>query len=453
MGRDNVVLNKAVKRNHRLADWLVASVMALMTAIGACATLGVLYFQRGQMLNNGYNKSLYEVSDNIDNIEVRLSKLAVSNDDFESALLANEIWRQSDNAASNLAQLPLEHNSIGKTTKFVNQLGEYTYSLGKKLSGGGKLTEDEKQTVEGLHAACRGIKSGIDDLTAKVNDGYNIMRHMNPNKKQANFKSGFDDMEKNSVDYPKMIYDGPFSDSTESRDFKAVKELEEITPEQAGDKIRDRLSFAGIQSVDYLGEAGGDLLTYEFEVKADGGGMYVQITKQGGYFLMINRNSDVRQSKLSDEQAVAAAERIAAELGYVGMSGVWYNEIGNIAYVNLAFSEGGIIIYPDLVKVKISLDDGMLMGVEAQAYCCNHTGARGLKSTISENTARSMLSYKLEVGNVRLAVIPKGQKEVLCYEFACSYKDMDYFVYIDAGDGKQVDVQRVVDSAQGKQLS
>ena len=50
------------------------------------------------------------------------------------------------------------------------------------------------------------------------------------------------------------------------------------------------------------------------------------------------------------------------------MSVVWYNAQEGIGYVNLAPEIDGAIYYPDLVKVKIALDDGTLLTVYYKKY-------------------------------------------------------------------------------------
>ena len=121
----------------------------------------------------------------------------------------------------------------------------------------------------------------------------------------------------------------------------------------------------------------------------------------------------------------------------------------NEAYFNLAPVQNGIILYPDLVKVKIALDDGTLLGVEASGYCANNR-ERNLSALISKKTALSLVSKKLDIKSVRLAVIPDDAgREWLCYEVNGQYEDLDYFVYVDAINGCQRDILRVVNNDQG----
>ena len=136
------------------------------------------------------------------------------------------------------------------------------------------------------------------------------------------------------------------------------------------------------------------------------------------------------------------------KLGFENLKAVWYNPTDGAAVINLAPETDGIIYYTDLVKVKVGLPDGEINGFECSGYCEKNT-FRTLSPAISESEARAKVSKKLTIKNVRLCVIPIGEKEKFCYEFAAEYNGLDYFVYIDAESGGEVNILRVVDNKQG----
>ena len=87
---------------------------------------------------------------------------------------------------------------------------------------------------------------------------------------------------------------------------------------------------------------------------------------------------------------------------------------GTVIY-NFAFEKDDITIYPDLVKVKVALDTGEIVGFDAGPYYLNHQDRNIKMPTIDENEAKSMIKTKFEIDSVRLALIPKGKEEILCY--------------------------------------
>ena len=131
---------------------------------------------------------------------------------------------------------------------------------------------------------------------------------------------------------------------------------------------------------------------------------------------------------------------------------MWYNEVGGEAIINLAPIVRGVVYYPDLVKIKLSVGDYKLLGVEACAYCTNHRDRTHPEVVMTEASAKSCASKRLTVTNVRLAIIPFGNSERFCYQLSATYKGLDYFVYLDAVTGEQVRVLRVIDGGQGKEV-
>lgn len=52
---------------------------------------------------------------------------------MEQKTLTN-VWREASVAQSCLAQLPINSNELENTSKFLNQVSDYSYSLSKKQS-------------------------------------------------------------------------------------------------------------------------------------------------------------------------------------------------------------------------------------------------------------------------------------------------------------------------------
>lgn len=135
-------------------------------------------------------------------------------------------------------------------------------------------------------------------------------------------------------------------------------------------------------------------------------------------------------------------------VGLKNLVPVWYNLKDGIAFVNLAPEIDGVIYYTDLVKVKLAASTQKVLGFECSGYCAG-SNKTNLAPLIDEETASASVSDKINIKNVRLAVIPVGEKEVFCYEIAGSYEGLDYFIYVDAQNGREVNVLRVVDNKQG----
>ena len=105
-----------------------------------------------------------------------------------------------------------------------------------------------------------------------------------------------------------------------------------------------------------------------------------------------------------------------------------------------------------MVKVKVCEERGIVTGAEALSYVMNHVERDAGEAKISKSEAKAKLHEGFEVKGARLAVIPVEGKEVLCYEFNGKFEGSEYYIYIDAKTGNEVEVFTVIGTAQGRAL-
>jgi len=55
------------------------------------------------------------------------------------------------------------------------------------------------------------------------------------------------------------------------------------------------------------------------------------------------------------------------------MVDTYYLKEDSTATINYAYKQDNVIIYPDLIKVKIALDNGEIIGIESKGYLTSHT--------------------------------------------------------------------------------
>ena len=130
------------------------------------------------------------------------------------------------------------------------------------------------------------------------------------------------------------------------------------------------------------------------------------------------------------------------------MKETYYLKQDGIVTINYAYEQDGITVYPDLIKLKIALDNGEIMGIETTGYLNNHE-KRDIK-TISKEEAKKNLNKDLKIESEKLAIIPTEWKsEVLCWEFKGKVDDTDFLVYINSETGKEEDILVIVDTPNG----
>jgi germination protein YpeB len=113
--------------------------------------------------------------------------------------------------------------------------------------------------------------------------------------------------------------------------------------------------------------------------------------------------------------------------------------------------DGNVVVYPDQIKLKVALDNGDVVGIESQHYLIVHTERSLPKPRITAAEARKNVSKRLDIKNIRLSLIPmESLREVFCYEFYGEYDGEKYFVYINALDGTEERILKVLETENGE---
>ena len=107
-------------------------------------------------------------------------------------------------------------------------------------------------------------------------------------------------------------------------------------------------------------------------------------------------------------------------------------------------------MYPDLIKVKVALDNGDVLGIETTGYLNSHEERNLPVVKISKEESKKNINPKLEVASEGLAVIPtEFQTEIFCWEFKGKVDDTEFLVYINAETGREEDILIIQNTPDG----
>ena len=403
------------------------------------------------MSENNMESAYYTLTDSLLNIENNFSKLRVTRDGNLAGEMLIDVAMDSQTAAANLAILSYSGYDMSALVKFCNQVGDYSKYLVTKLTGGEELSEEDYNTLAKLYEATYSIGKKLNAVKDALMSGEKIVTGLDEFNSQ--FTEIADSLVDGSIKYPSLIYDGAFSDSLEERQPKALSG-EDIDPEKQQDNIAKILCDYEIKSVKYTGESDNGFTAYVYDITLeDGSNVYLQLAKKGGSIVMWDKQFDSQQPTLSVEEGVVLAEQYMQKQGYENVKGVYACVTDSVLYVNICYVENDIVLYPDMIKIKVSLDDGKIIGFEGLNYIYNHTERSLETPSVTEGEVRNMNFGGLEVQSVRLALIPLDNgKESLTYEVYGKVDNYAYYVFIDAMTGKAVEVLQVIDSDEGEFL-
>ena len=444
------------ERQHTpgVGGWIAAVIALGVTtlALGTMMTFGWISMNGMEAdMASIHMESVYELNSIVDNLDAGLSKARVSNSKAEQIKLLNEIAIDSEMAEVILERLPVETQLTQNMTSFVNKMGDSATSMLNTLAKGGKLSESQKATLGYMYETNQQMKSVINDLTASASPR-NIMDAWKG--KDGNFMvESFGNLENTTIETPKEINDGPFAENIKKVSAKNIEALEEISPSQAEELAKTYFADYNLQNVHCTGETVAEqLVCYNLELTTNDGSMFAQLTKKGGKVVMFDSYKECSQNNFSVERCIDIAEDFLAKLGIDGMKAVWTSENETTCNLNFVYENNGVVFYPDMIKVKVCEERGIVTGIEGLAYCLNHTQRSAGEAQISKATAEAKLNSDFIVEGSRLTVIPMDGEEVLAYEFYGSYGENDYYIYIDAVTGEEIQVLTVIGTKQGRAL-
>lgn len=417
--------------------------LVLVLVGGLAASLGIMAADREEnkeTLDNMYKMSYYSTLDSLSDAELKLSKLSVATSPTVQRDLLTDVRVDCELAAESLTMLSGKNGEIEKVIKFVNQLGDYSYFLAKKLPAE-TLTADEKQRMDDLYEITRKVYEAFVAAGESIELG-GVQSELDAG---GELLTALGELFNSTVDYPEMIYDGPFSDALITRDVKFLQGKDECTSEEAAAYLE---SLDSGKSIAYIGENAGTIASYLFGFGETGS---IQVTKTGKYIVQYADTREVGEAAHDKDKCITVADALIASFGYEDMEAVWVAEARGIVYLNYAYVKGDVVFYPDLIKVKIAQDTAEPLGLDASGYIYNHVEREVPAGVINLEDAESAVSDKITVNSRRLTVIPtEWNTEIAAYEFAGEYNGHVYYVYVDAASGEEVKVMRVIeDEMQG----
>lgn len=420
------------------------------------------YTESSVNLENVYQRSFFDLVDDVNNAEVKLGKIVNATNEAYVQKLLSEIHESAASAQNNLSRLPISMNGIPETTRFINQLNGFANVLSRKKASA--ISAAERQTLVDLYRAVSDIKYNLNNMSNEIANGYNISVNSTKNEKQdfSDFTVLFQSIKSSGEDYPTMIYDGPFSDSVVSKEIRGLSG-DEIGKEEAQEiakkifeKQEDAVSEnggegSGISKISFAGETNGKFKTYDFSISLENGfEYYAQITKTGGKLLTLSSFSKKGKATISSDDAEKVATDFAKKQGLENMECVWSGSLGNESYLNLAPVENGVVLYPDLIKVKVDLSSGNVLGWEATPFYTNHTERNLPTASVSKTTSENRVPNDFKIVETRLALSPLDfNREVLTNEVKATKEGATFYFYFNAETGSLENILKVVKTENG----
>lgn len=416
-----------------------------------------------RLLASSYMAGLNKASAHTANTSQMYDIVRLSRKPEQAAPIFAQIWNESSAAHETVSGLSYTNGTIASALSYLAKSKEVSYRLMEKTIAGKELTNEEWKEVEEMRAYGQSLS---DQLSYTLSD-INILER---DIKDTLIARGnlFDDGGINKTSLltsagslfgtmadPPITFAEIYEKQSVNRNLKFIANAKEITWEEGKKAVEKLLPGYEIERIDFVFEtditAENALPVYSYDVVLKGDNapkISMDITQMGGYPVWMLNYTDIPAGDnfISMDKAIELSGKFLLRNNYQNMKAIDWENSGDYATIFFAPYTENTFYYTDIIRIKISLVNGAVIGFEASQYIDMHYDRAQREPKLLEAAAKELVSQQLDIKNVYMAVIPSSEEtsgEVFCYEFRGTFNEADYSVFINADTGKQEKIAKI----------
>ncbi|RXZ76888.1 germination protein YpeB [Paenibacillaceae bacterium] len=403
---------------------------------------------------NQYQRAFHDLSYHMKQLNNQLGNtLAVNSASqaYHRKGLVN-VWRLTSEAQNEINQLPLNLLPFNETDDFLSRVANFSYRTAVRDLTKEPLSDKEYGTLKTLYEKSEELTQDLQAMQDKVLQ--NSLRWMDVEIALATEQAtqdnviidGFKSVNKKVSEYPEINWGPSVSAMYEKRTIQMLGG-EMVTAQDVQQKAAEFAGIKDIASVEVQENGEGtDYASYTAKVQPNGAKatLTMNYTKRGGQLVWFNKSREIGEKKVSVHDARADAVKFLEEHDYPNMTAVSYDEFGNTGSLTFVEKQGDVLIYPEKLTVKVALDNGETIGLEAADYVFEHKKRNLPKPQMSEAEARKLLNPAMKVSKTQKALIDNDLgDEVLCYEYTGKINGAVFRVYVNADNGLEEMIEKL----------
>ncbi len=419
---------------------------------------------------NQYRRSLSDFVTQLDGLETNLAKSRAASTPTQQVFYLSQSSHQSYLAVKDLSLLPAEKFGLGYINQFLNQVGEFSNVLTQQVAKGDLIKPDQEKTLAEMHKRLINANRDVQEMYVDLNVeniawfDKSSSQAIWPNRnrvapastegqpdqspKPGSVRSGLEQLDASLQKLPPFSYTGQTDTHSVPEPLGLPKSV--VTEEEATDIATDFLKTIGYTnaSPQLSGTTNGPFSGYIYKWNST----TLDVCKRGGVVTLFRDERPLDLQTLTSEQAASQAIVTLQKLGWNDFINTATEDFGGYIQLEAVSEEQDIRIYPDKIRLTVGKDNGRITGYDSTPYWLFHHN-RNLKQKITLTKAKSKLQSGIKVKESRMAVIPlPGWQEAFCYEFRGNLDDEEYLIYINAVDGTEEKINRIIKTPRGEFL-
>lgn len=365
-----------------------------------------------------------------------LKKSAYATDAGMRAKICAQVYADALAAEAAMSTLPFATQELEQISGYLNQAGDYAYTLCAAPPAEGGFTEEEAETLASLAALAASLTDSLTELRRGYHNGSiemdsSELRLQNIGLDPAAGKVSTELLRYES-EFPRrasMDYDGRYGAGAQREESAGAKKLSDA------EKLAVAAGFAGVSPAQIR-------LAYDYEgasgVKCYAAGDMLVVVDDAGVESM-GRSRLVSEERITDERARQLAHDFLESHGYKDMTLIAAERAGGMARLKFASTQDDALCLDNFVTLSVALDDGTVCSFNAENYSAAECDVTW---NVTETQAMAAAPEALTVVDVRKVIVrTEGRRAVGCYELLCTDPDgAEVAIYIDAATGLQNEI-------------
>jgi len=400
---------------------------------------------------NQYRSAFQELNTHFESLETEIATALVTKSNERRLVKLNNIWRDAFAAQEDLGELPIAGVSLTNIKSLLSKTERYAYRLSqeninKKLSG------KDWENLNQLHKQVKVAANDLEEVHNKIeknNFRWSKQRHIILEKDNLSDNSVLSSLQVTERKLKLSNLDlGLEQESTDQFLLQLSKVKGQEGSIEKDKAIKLAKDFLGARSKNYKFDL------YDNQVKDSGivtvianseetnnSQIFFDISQKSGEVIWFLEKRSFKTSEFEDDQVQKFATDFVKQSNYDDLVVKEISSEGNLGIVDLAPKTEGVLIYPQLVKVKVALDNGDIIGFNARRFLSNNDLEVDLEPKLSLEEAKQRVNQRLDLKDNRLAVIFNDiGRPILSYEFVGVLGDEEFKIYINADNGREVKV-------------
>lgn len=410
----------------RIVSYAAAALLAL--SLFSALSWGHLQAYRRQTAADA-DRAFEETVGALQDLSLSLEKSRYAGDGAMCAKVCAEIYADAGRAGTALAALPFSTVEMEEFKRFISLSGDYAYTMCREAAEQG-FSEEQRENMVRLSDTASALAGELDAMRGELRDGALTM-----DSREARTANVIDESPswlserlggyaKDFPAAPEMSYHGQYSAHEEEQSEPVdEKQARALAAELLGCEPEEPELAAHYE------DEGRILLTLD--------GKTLSVTAAGIESLRDARL--VEESRISEKEAVAAAEEALKKLGFEGLRWEEKTRRGNVLDLRGSAEQNGAAGLDHEIAVSVALDDGSICALDLSA--AQGESAAG-EWPFGEAEAKGRLPAGLHLRTARRVTMAGADgSSIACWELDClDDGGKRVRIYLSADSGKQEEI-------------